>query len=824
MLKIFISSTYRDLQKERGELIERLDKVLDAAAMEKFIPHGDTPQEAAITELQKSDIVIFLISSYGSLLDKCTIEDCQAVCSMKSPHKRKISYTHCEYQCAVAERKPHKLYRVESSLKDTTKIKRKFKKFTKKIEKEFYRKIVKGPEDIQVITEHLFANISKWYLENRIQLKDFCGRRKELKELLEKMEKGSVEVYGVGGIGKTTLVHVALLLQILRGKKVISLTREPSYTTASGEKRREITGSGYIHFKRKVKEHEIGEKITLSDVLDALKAPDTIRIEKEEKRISYILHKIKNEDTILFIDDFHLADTHVAELLKSSQNVVAASRKKGGYALQELHIKGVDDVDGFIDLVSDGTVTGEAREKIRKVAEGHPVSTIILVKNYQKINFTALDRFQQGLDVSTQHAEEFLRRVIKEVLSDEALEMLQVFAVLNPRLSSNIDVDLLEEVCKISNFHEIFHELTDTCMIEKREEGIYRFCFHHIRDSLVDDDERRHQITWEYYLRKVEKYGRNEDLVEVLYHEMKMGWILQSIDDLLDLCGKISVNQRDSFLRLIEVAEELRIYVDGEDRGVVLGTLGNLYRNLRKFDEAENAYADALKIYKKLAEENPDAYLPDLAMTQNNLGNLYSDLRKFDEAENAYADALKIYKKLAEENPDAYLFDLLQTQADIGTLYISTNRVEKGVGILKEFVESRNLPPDLKASYLADLAKGYETLGDQKAAYSYLLASANYFILHTRGVHCLGDVLTYLDKATTLGDESLKGDAILMKIAIETLSNKQKDVKIPETSYSRRGEAIIEAFKGNKLKFNPEDEVDEMALTLAEDIMLSSKK
>ena len=42
-------------------------------------------------------------------------------------------------------------------------------------------------------------------------------------------------------------------------------------------------------------------------------------------------------------------------------------------------------------------------------------------------------------------------------------------------------------------------------------------------------------------------------------------------------------------------------------------------------------------------------------MTLNNLANLYSATQRMKEAEQAYAEALAIRRKLAEANPDAYL-------------------------------------------------------------------------------------------------------------------------------------------------------------------------
>lgn len=114
MLRVFVSSTFRDLKGEREVLLDRLETALMGIGMENFIPDGKTSQEKGISELRKSDLVIFLVSPYyGSLIKKCKIKDCIADCPMKMRDENGISYTHCEYKVALAENKPHQAYLVD---------------------------------------------------------------------------------------------------------------------------------------------------------------------------------------------------------------------------------------------------------------------------------------------------------------------------------------------------------------------------------------------------------------------------------------------------------------------------------------------------------------------------------------------------------------------------------------------------------------------------------------------------------------------------------------------------------------------------------------
>jgi len=94
-------------------------------------------------------------------------------------------------------------------------------------------------------------------------------------------------------------------------------------------------------------------------------------------------------------------------------------------------------------------------------------------------------------------------------------------------------------------------------------------------------------------------------------------------------------------------------------KSMTLNNLANFYsKDSSKRKEAEDAYVEALQIYRALAKENKAVYWPDVAMTLNNLAAFYADdSSKRKEAEDAYVEALEIRRALAKENKAVYARD-----------------------------------------------------------------------------------------------------------------------------------------------------------------------
>ena len=82
-----------------------------------------------------------------------------------------------------------------------------------------------------------------------------------------------------------------------------------------------------------------------------------------------------------------------------------------------------------------------------------------------------------------------------------------------------------------------------------------------------------------------------------------------------------------------------------------------ILQSLNDFEKARRHYEEVLQALQELAQQNPRAYLPDVATSLNNLTTLYLRLEKKEDAEKAYQGAHDIYQKLASRHPATYKID-----------------------------------------------------------------------------------------------------------------------------------------------------------------------
>ncbi|NTW48742.1 MAG: tetratricopeptide repeat protein [Chlorobiales bacterium] len=126
-------------------------------------------------------------------------------------------------------------------------------------------------------------------------------------------------------------------------------------------------------------------------------------------------------------------------------------------------------------------------------------------------------------------------------------------------------------------------------------------------------------------------------------------------EEILEIYRKLAVANPEAYL---------------PDVAMTLNNLGALQAKKNKFEGAENAYREALEISRKRSDANLKADLPDAAMMLSNLVPLQSAKNGLEEAESSYREALEIYRTLSEENPEVYMPDVARTAVNMSVFYL----------------------------------------------------------------------------------------------------------------------------------------------------------
>ena len=289
----------------------------------------------------------------------------------------------------------------------------------------------------------------------------------------------------------------------------------------------------------------------------------------------------------------------------------------------------------------------------------------------------------EGLNMTPQ----YIRALLKELPLEQGLESTEL--ALEGMLS-NGRIHSEGAKCLVAEFVRFLFEHTGKIAEEVkrlRETG----------DSYLADtlDEIKRVLT-----------GESKQSLTTVYEEFKTREQQNEVRVLKELIEAAQIQfsfgeARSFYERLIELSPTVEHHFE----------YAYLLQSLNDFEKARHHYEEALQIHRELAQQNPEAYLPDVATSLNNLGNLLSDTNDLKKAQDYYEEALQIRRELAQQNPEAYLPDVAESLNNLGVLLSDTDDLKRAQDYYEEALQiRRELAQQNPEAYLPDVATSLNNL------------------------------------------------------------------------------------------------------------------
>ncbi len=251
---------------------------------------------------------------------------------------------------------------------------------------------------------------------------------------------------------------------------------------------------------------------------------------------------------------------------------------------------------------------------------------------------------------------------------------------------------------------------------------------------------------------------------------------------------------------------------------VVLDSLGLLCMNLGKLDKARKCLEESAEIRKEIALKDKNA-IPAYAKTVNNLGVLYRRLKMPEKIEECYRGVVDMLRDLAGVSPEL-IPELATVLNNLASYYIEEGKPAEAEKLIAEVMMYEDfLPPDIRMRYYMNLAKLLENRDRKTAGEYYFKAACLAFNLFKNYGYNAPNFIHLFEKAEKLADGEISGDAAIMKNAIMKFYYKVDTVPPSGVKYSKRGELILKAARGEAMKFTVQSEEDATAHIIARDIL-----
>ncbi|MEU0236375.1 tetratricopeptide repeat protein [Nocardiopsis sp. NPDC006198] len=362
------------------------------------------------------------------------------------------------------------------------------------------------------------------------------------------------------------------------------------------------------------------------------------------------------------------------------------------------------DSERFEEAFEAGT---EAVQHYRALAQRRPdayLSDLALALNTRALTLRALGRVDEALEASTEAVQHY--RALTEQRPDAYLTSLAM-ALSNQAIYLNalkrVDEALEAGTEAVEHYRSLAEQRPDTYLSDL---------------ALALGNQAGHLSALERDEEAVEAITRAVGITRAL-SEQHPDVHLPKLADYLDYHVNI-------LTKLGRVSEALD----------VMSEAVGVHRSLadpERDEEVLEATTRTVRQYEALAEQHPEAYLPDLAASLHDQAGQLGELARLEEALEAITKAVGIRRILAEQDPEAYLPDLAASLHDQAGRLQMLKRAEEGLEVIGEAVNIRlDLADQHPEAHLSGLSESLGSVGRILVALGRHTESFAYFEESTR--------------------------------------------------------------------------------------------
>jgi len=534
-------------------------------------------------------------------------------------------------------------------------------------------------------------------------LRRYFGRTKQEEDIysaLSDPKVTAVVVYGIAGVGKTTLARH--LVDGRLSERNVWWGKLHEWDTP-----RSVLAS-LAEFLRAAGKKRFGDYIGSRKIIDVGEAVRTF------------YEEAKGLEPVMILDDYHTAGVELTQLFNAllenagreeAKLLLFGRERKPFYdrrdvvitsRVVEKELKGLDRESAicFLDALN---VKSAVHERVYEATKGHPLAIELL-------HISDPVRFSKSMDLSRFFFEEIFSSLSQEEMS--ALNRLSVYR--DPIPWEAID----------GASEPQFLELERRAIVTATEAGLYS-----IHETLVgviysalDSDERArcHMGAAEYYgaefledeLPDELLQEQEADLVELLYHLIRGREYTRTLE-LISRYGELMVDRGylEEYMVLMNEFPSVELDADGEAaieklKGDILTVWGD--------------WAEASELYESALKKADDQLMR--GKLRNKLGTVQEHLGRWDAALAQYGMAIEVFDKVG------YKLGIAETKRTMGIVFRKQGKYEKAV---KSYEASLAMFEELDDT--KGLARAYNSIGvfhdvrgAPKKAREYFLKSLEY--------------------------------------------------------------------------------------------------